>query len=87
MANAANTSASTLEKCKALLQEAVTELNSSSSNSEESASTPAVTGTGSGLRASAFLWVSVSWWWPWSVQSVQQRRPTATKCDKLEIDQ
>ena len=52
MANAANTSASTLEKCKALLQEVVTELNSSSSNSEARASTSAVTGTGSGLQLS-----------------------------------
>ena len=52
MANAANTLASTLEKCKALLQEVVPELNSSSSNSEASTSTPAVTGTGSGLQLS-----------------------------------
>ena len=52
MANAANTSASTLEKCKALLQEVVTELNSSSSNSESRASTSAVTGTGSGWQLS-----------------------------------
>ena len=55
MANAANTSASTLEKCKALLQEIVTELNSSSSNSEASASTPAVTSKGSGLQLSASI--------------------------------
>ena len=52
MANTANTSASTLEKCKALLQEVVTELNSSSSNSEASAPTPAVTCTGSGSQLS-----------------------------------
>ena len=45
MANTANTSASTLEKCKALLQEVVTELNSSSP-------TPAVTCTGSGSQLS-----------------------------------
>ena len=52
MANVANTPASNLEKCKALLQEVVTEFNSSSSNSEASASTPAVTGTGGGLQLS-----------------------------------
>ena len=45
MVNTANTSASTLEKCKALLQEVVTELNSSSP-------TPAVTCTGSGSQLS-----------------------------------
>ena len=47
-----HSSASTLEKCKALLQEVVTELNSSSSNSEARASTSAATGTGSGLQLS-----------------------------------
>lgn len=52
MANVANTSAGTLEKYKALLQDVVTELNSSSSNSEARASTSAVTGTGSGLQLS-----------------------------------
>ena len=48
MVNMVNTaSASTLEKCKALLQEAVTELNSSASNSEEIAPRPAGTGSDS----------------------------------------
>ena len=52
MVNAANTSVSTLEKCKALLQEVVTELNSSSSNSEAIAPRPAVTCTAASSQVS-----------------------------------
>ena len=48
MVNMVNTaSASTLEKCKALLQEAVTELNSSASNSGNCPPRPAGTGSDS----------------------------------------
>ena len=52
MANAANTSVSTLQKRKALLQEVVTELNSSSSNSKAVAPRRAVTCRGAGSQVS-----------------------------------
>ena len=45
MANVNTASASTLEKCKALLQEVVTELNSSASNSEGIAPRPVGAGS------------------------------------------
>lgn len=81
MVNMVNTaSASTLEKCKALLQEAVTELNSSASNSEEIAPPDLqelvliqyTTGIGVCIGFSIVAVAMVS-------TTFQQRRTTATK--------